>query len=247
VNGGIALVTRRRWLLQLGGGVVLAGWSGADLDAAELPPGVYEPSRDHLGHALAGHPVAVGGETQLVQPRAATFQPAFFSRDEYSTIARLAALLLGETPETPVVREIAEWIDLNVLEAAAVRAAALALSPSHRTVARHYYGAEHVRKLEEFDAQKVSRDGLAWIETESRRKNGHGFNSLSTREQLTILESIADNRPSPGVNNAGTRFFTFLKERVIDGFYTSRVGLDELGYKGNAFYASPPGCEHLYG
>jgi hypothetical protein len=241
------MVTRRRWLLQLGGGVVLAGWSGSDVDAAELPAGVYEPSRDHLGHALAGHPVAAGGETQLVEARVATFQPAFFSRDEYPIIARLTALFLGETPEASVVREIAEWIDLTVFEAAAVRAAALALSPSHRAVARHYYGAEHVRKLEEFDAQKVSRDGLAWIEAESRRKHGRAFNSLSTREQLAILESIADNRPSSGVNNAGTRFFTFLKGRVIDGFYTSRAGLDELGYRGNAFYASPPGCEHLYG
>jgi len=41
------MTTRRRWLMQLGGGVVLAGCAG-DLDAAELPPGVYEASREHL-------------------------------------------------------------------------------------------------------------------------------------------------------------------------------------------------------
>lgn len=241
------MFTRRRWLMQLGGGVVLAGWAGADLDAAELPPGVYEASREHLGHALAGHAVAPGGETELVELRGAAFQPAFFSRDEYQTILRLTATLLGETPETPVVREIAQWIDLTVSEAAAVRTAALALSPPDRTLATHHYGTESVRKVEEFDAQKTVRDGLAWLDAASRRKYGRAFNSAGPAEQLALVDSIADNRPDRGSRNPGTLFFAYLKERVIHGFYTSRAGLDELGYRGNAFYASPPGCEHLYG
>ncbi len=241
------MVTRRQWFLQLGGGVVLAGWSGADLDAAELPPGVYEASRDHLGHALAGNPVAVGGETELVQLRGAAFLPAFLSPDEYQTIERLTALLLGEPPEAPVVREIAEWIDLTLFDAGAVRTAARALSPAHRAVAVAYDGAEPVRKLEDFDAQKITREGIAWIEEQSRRWHGGSFNSRSEPTQIAILQFISDDRQDRGTENAGTRFFTYLKERVIDGFYTSKAGLEELGYRGNAFYASPPGCEHLYG
>ena len=241
------MLTRRRWLMQLGGGVVLAGWAGADLDAAELPPGVYEASREHLGHALEGHPVAPGGETELVELRAAAAQPAFFSHNEYQTILRLTAVLLGEAPETPVVREIAAWFALTVSEAAAVRAAALALSPLHRTLAMHYYGAGAVRKLEEFDAQKMVRDGLAWLDAAAQRKHGRAFNSIGPAEELAIVESIADNRPDHGSENPDTLFFAYLKDRVIHGFYTSRAGLGELGYRGNGFYASPPGCEHLYG
>jgi hypothetical protein len=237
------MVTRRQWLLQLGGGVVLAGWSAADLDAAGLPPGVYEPSREHLGHALAGQPVANGGETELVQPRPATFQPAFFSPDDFRTIMRLTALILGEAPETPVFREIAEWIDLTVSEAAAVRAAARSLSAAHRTVGAHFYGTGQVQKLEQFDAQKICRDGMAWLDAQA-----HGrFTALAEPEQIALLGNISDDRPDRSQNNAGTAFFAYLKERIIDGFYTSRTGLDELGYRGNAFYASPPGCEHLYG
>src|ERR1022692_4645917 len=44
--------TRRLWLLRLGSGVVLTGFSGLDLEAAAqspLPPGLYQPSIDHLG------------------------------------------------------------------------------------------------------------------------------------------------------------------------------------------------------
>ena len=95
--------------------------------------------------------------------------------------------------------------------------------------------------------QKLVRDGCAWLDTASQRKHGRGFNSVGPAEQLAMVESIADNRPDRGPQNPGTLFFAYLKERVIDGFYTSRTGLDELGYRGNAFYASPPGCEHLYG
>jgi hypothetical protein len=228
--------TRRQWLLQLGGGAVLAGWSGIDLTAAELPPGVYEPSRDHLGHALAGHPVAPGGDTELVQVRTGTFQPAFLQPGQYRTMVQLVAIILGETPDTAIVHEIAEWIDLTVSESAAVRATARTLAPPHRTLAIHHYGAESVRKLEEFDAQKVVREGLAWLETNE-------FGRLDAQQQLALVHRIADSK----TENSGTHFFAYLKERVIDGFYTSRAGLDELGYRGNAFYASPPGCEHLYG
>ena len=241
------MLTRRRWLMQLGGGVALAGWTGADMDAAELPAGVYEASREHLGHALEGHPVAAGGETELVELRSAALRPAFFSDDEYQTIQRLIAILLGEGTETLVVREIAEWIDLTVSEAAAVRTAAQALSPPNRALAVHFYGSGAVRKLEEFDAQKIVHDGLTWLDAASRRKYGRTFSSAAPGAQLTIVESIAENRPDRDPPNPGTVFFVYLKEQVVHGFYTSRAGLDELGYRGNAFYASPPGCEHLYG
>jgi len=234
------MVTRRQWLLRVCGGVVLAGWTDVDLTAAELPPGVYEPSREHLGHALAGHPVAAGGETELVQVRGAAFHPAFFQPNQYRTLVQLTSIVLGESPDAPIVHEIAQWIDLTVSESAAIRASARALSPPNRALAMHYYGASSVRKLEDFDAQKICREGLAWLDASS-------FSSLDRPSQTALVKSISDGRPEPRSENAGTRFFTYLKERVFDGFYTSRVGLEELGYRGNAFYASPPGCEHLYG
>jgi Gluconate 2-dehydrogenase subunit 3 len=240
-------MTRRQWFLQLGGGAVLTGWSGVDLSAAELPPGLYGPSREHLGHALAGHPMAANGETELVQVRSTTFDPAFFSAGQYRTVLQFTALLLGEPSDTPVIHEIVEWMDLTLAEAPAVRTAARALSPANRTLAIYFYGAEAVRKVEEFDPQKLVRDGLAWLETESQRRHGRAFSSLARAEQVAILSSLADDHPEKREEHPGERFFVYCKERVIHGFYTSRAGLEELGYRGNAYYASPPGCEHLYG
>ncbi len=221
-------MTRREWFLHLGGGVVLTGWSAADLAGAELPQGVYGPSRDHLSHALAGHPMAAGGETELVQVPS---WPTYFQPAEFRLIKQLAALLLGEAPDSPVVNEIAAWIDLSVSESAAVRKAALALAPAHRTLAMHYYGEKTVRHLEEFDAQTVCREGLVWLDLE--RKS----NSLDA-----ILRSISDDHPR--AEHAGTRFFAYMKDQVIDGFYTSRAGLNELGRGNHNFHASPPGCKN---
>ncbi len=217
-------MNRREWFLQLGAGVVLSGCSASDLDAAELPPGVYGPSRDHLSHALAGRRLAAGTETELVQVRSGPFQPSFFQPAEYRAMLRLTAQMLGETAEAPVVAEIVEWIDLTVAQSADTRKAALALSPAHRTLAVHYYGAQSVQHLEETDPQTICREGLAWL---GREKS---------------LESISDDRPEPRSDNAGTRFFTYLKGRVADGFYTSRAGLEELGRGNPLFSASPPGC-----
>ena len=224
-------MTRREWFMQLGGGVVLSGWSATYVDAAELPPGVYEASRDHLSHALAGHGLAPGAETELVQVRSAPFRPSFFQPAEYGTIVQLTALLLGEAPAAPIVNEIAEWMDLAVGESAAVRSAALKFTPAYRTLAVHYYGAKTVQHLEEFDAQTVCREGLAWLD---------GHKKSAGMEE--VLRSIADDRPEPRTENAGTRFFTYLKRRVAEGFYTSRAGLAELGRGNHNFYATPPGC-----
>ena len=193
----------------------MAGCSGSDLDAAELPPGVYEPSRDHLSHALAGHSLDTGSETEVAQ-----IQSPFFKPDEDSYIVILTAALLGEKPDSPIVREVADWIDLTVGESTAVRKAALALTPAHRTLAMHYYGAKVVQELEERDPRVICREGLALL------RSGNPGDSID-------LQAISDHRPE---------FFTYFKNRVIEGFYTSRAGLEELGRGNPNFYASSPGC-----
>jgi hypothetical protein len=39
------------------------------------------------------------------------------------------------------------------------------------------------------------------------------------------------------------RFYDLVHREAIRGYYTTRVGLRELDYKGNAYYAECPGCE----
>jgi hypothetical protein len=192
-----------------------------------LPPGLYLPSTEHLGHALA----------QAEQPRSTPHKPEFFSPPEYAIIRQIAALILGEEANSPASENAAAWIDLRASHSAAVREAALSLDPLHHALAVSFYGAVAVREMESYDPQKICREGLAWLAEKGN------FLSLNTDSQIATLDSISDARPDKHLENAGTRFFAYIKSEVIKGFYTSRAGLRELDFKGNGFYASSPGCK----
>ena len=165
--------------------------------------------------------------------------------------------------------EVAEWIDLVVASAPRVRAAAQNLPADQRSLAVAYFGSEEpVRKLETFEPERVCHQGLAWLAEESRRRFAKAFLNSDPASQLELVRSISDIRlnksdeDNPDTShsdnsdgsasnaegaetrgaNAGTRLFDFLKAECIRGFYTSRIGLTELNYKGNAFYAESPGC-----
>ena len=131
----------------------------------------------------------------------------------------------------------------RLFSSAGIRQAALSLDPLHRALLTAYHGAGAVHDLETFDAQKVCRQGLAWLTEQSRSRGNADFLQLGENEQKQILTLVRDERSDEHIEHPGTRFFKLMKSEVIRGFYTSRVGLAELDFKGNAFYARSPGCK----
>lgn len=224
----------RRHLLLVTLAAGFANKSQASTNASELPPGLYEPSTDHLGHALASTtPFRVfppGCPTDYVSPAIGPFKPLFFSESDFAIIRRVVQLLLDDESAAQVV---AAWIDLQVSSAAEVREAALHLDPLHRALAVAYLGSSHVIEVETSDPATICREGLEWI-----ANTAEGFLSLDRERQLALLHSIETRSQGPG-----TQFWAFLKTEAIRGFYTSQAGLKELDFKGNAFYARSPGCD----
>ena len=270
-SGEKAGLSRREWLIDLGKAAALAGIAGksASLDAERmigfpapetrpetLPPGLYNPSFDHLGHALGNdmrfHPIPPGCEVDFIRPRTGPFEPQFFSGDEYKIIRRLTSLMLGEPEGLPgetadssdgnIVDEVAEWVDLHTYSFAGVREAAGRLTPEQVALAKAYDGAPLLHRVRNTDPQKTYRAGLAWIAGESERRHGRGFVELNEEQQTAILDLISDAQSNKDTDNDGTRFFRQLKSDIISGFYTSRTGLKELDDKANHFYAESPGC-----
>jgi hypothetical protein len=264
-TGHSGRVTRREWLAELGAAALAAGLPGearpATLDGGavntELPPGLYAPSSEHLGHALESdalfHAVPARTETDFVRPVSGPFQPGFFSEDEFATVRRLVELLLGfpgaERRQTGVTQEkneypadaVVRWIDLRMASASGVRQAARDLSPEHHALAVAFYGAVTVHRLETAEPEKTCREGLAWLGDASRRRYGTEFLKLSQLQQIDILESLSNVSGIEGRDHAG-RFFALIKDETIRGYYTSQRGLHELDYRGNAFYPESPGC-----
>ncbi len=273
------VVSRRKWLIDLGKAAALAGITGkaGPLDAQGvagstsseagpergLPAGLYRPSSGHLGRALEDdsrfHSIPLGCEVDFLRPRTKPFEPQFFSADEYKVIRRLTALMLGESTnaseenskaaDQDIVDEVAQWIDLHTYSFAGVRETADRLSPEQAALAEAYNGAPLLHRVRTADPQKTYRDGLAWMAEESERRYQHGFLELSEQQQTAILDLISDDGPNKEADNEGTHLFMLLKRDIISGFYTSRIGLEELDYMGNRFYAASPGCSsfgHLH-
>ncbi len=59
-------------------------------------------------------------------------------------------------------------------------------------------------------------------------------------DQIALLEAV-----SADANSEAGRFFQMIKAMTIDGYYTTREGLEqELGWHGNTYLTSFPGCTH---
>ena len=259
-------VTRREWLLSLGGAVVLSGFRGLPEEAAQeahasrlaLPPGLYRPSLNHLTDALSRDGPFVseqpGAQTEYVRPRSGPFVPQAFAPNEYAVVRRLVEIILGEdlknSSAKPAVGapasiydEVAEWIDLVVSSAPTVRKLASNLPADQRALAVAYFGNEEpVLHLETFEPERICRDGLAWLGEESQLRFAKGFLDVDASSQTELVHAISDARADRSTTHAGTRLFDFLKEETVRGFYTSRQGLKELDYKGNSFYGQSPSC-----
>jgi len=214
-------LSRRGWILRIGGAALLYEIDLGAVSAAEkqpLPAGLYEPSLQHMAHALK---VATA-------PPAGPPIPQYFGAEDFALIRTLVARILGEEVSDPIVLEVAAWIDLVAGRAAETRAAARSLSAALRRLAVDYYGEQTVRELESEEPEALCHAGLAALQQA-------GFAGLNRDEQvahLTALESADDP------------FLAWTKRRTLEGFYTSRRGLQEIDYKGNAFYAKSPGCDH---
>ena len=256
VGGGDSDLSRRNWVMAIGQAAIGFRFSGRvhaeTKDTTSLPPGLYMPSTDHLGHALMSsgrfHPIPPNCPIDYIRRRTEPFTALFLSASEFAVIRRLIQLLLGETPadgrneDASLTQEVAEWVDLRLENARLIREAALHLDPLRRAAAVGYYGSARVNQLETSNPDKICREGLEWLSSEAQSRHSDQFLSLTEERQLAILNSISDERPDKQSENSGTRFFTFLKAEVIRGFYTSRSGLKELDFRGNAFYARSPGC-----
>jgi len=243
--------TRRTWIVTIGQAAVGLGVAGSvqgnTEDAATLPPGVYQPSTDRLSHALMSaeryHPIPPGCPTDYVRPTNGPFEPLFFSVSEFPVIRHLIQLLLGDiSDDGGVSQEVAEWIDLRVSSADGVHQAALGVDPLYRALATAYFGVAQNEPVAAATSARICREGLEWIFNAARAQHSKEFMSLDVEQQIAILHSIGDERPDKQREDSGTRFFAFLKPEIIRGFYTSRAGLKELDFKGNAFYARSPGC-----
>lgn len=91
--------------------------------------------------------------------------------------------------------------------------------------------------------QRVWRDGLVALNRASTSRWKRGFIDCTADQQNTMLSEAAVREASP--RSAVEKLFVQLKERTIQGYYTSEIGIhQELQYQGNRFLEEFVGCTH---
>jgi len=89
------------------------------------------------------------------------------------------------------------------------------------------------------------RGGLAWLDGYCTRHYSHPFFDCSVEQQKATLELLAYRKNSTPEISQGIDFFSFLRDLTVDGFYTSQIGIKDVGYLGCDIMSEFPGCPPL--
>ena len=97
--------------------------------------------------------------------------------------------------------------------------------------------------------QKTLGDGLKWLEATCTTRYGKAYLDITPQQQTEILDLIAYRRNADKDESLRepVDFFSFLRNFTADGFFTSKIGIKYLGYKGNTFLTEFPGCPPVPG
>ena len=92
------------------------------------------------------------------------------------------------------------------------------------------------------EAQTAIRGGLGWLDHESRRRFSRSFLEGTDADRRAVLDDVAwPERAAPEMSQ-GVAFFSAFRDLVAAGFWSSRVGVEDLSYQGNTYVAEWTGC-----
>ncbi|HJU75027.1 MAG TPA: gluconate 2-dehydrogenase subunit 3 family protein [Gemmatimonadaceae bacterium] len=93
------------------------------------------------------------------------------------------------------------------------------------------------------DQRRIAmRGGLAWLDRESRKRFSRDFRRLTSTQQKQILDDIAWPKRAKPEHSHGVAFFNSFRDLTASGFWSSKMGVTDLGYQGNVFVAEWKGC-----
>ena len=81
--------------------------------------------------------------------------------------------------------------------------------------------------------QTPMRGGLRWLDMQCFKRYEKAFKDCSQEQQMEMVNEIAwPNKAKPAMA-PGVSFFNQMRDLTATGFYTSEIGVKDLGYVGN--------------
>lgn len=131
------------------------------------------------------------------------YKPKLFNAHEYRTVARLAEIIIP-----------ADDVSGSAVDAGAPQFIDL-IGSANEDLATQLTG------------------GLAWLDRASEKRTGKSFVNSTPEQQTAMLDTIAFAAKATSENRPGVAFFDWMRRLTADAFYTSPIGVKDIGFKGN--------------
>jgi len=155
---------------------------------------------------------AAYAQAQTARRTPAAFKPKFFTAHEYATVRILVDLIIPKDDRSGSATDAGVPEFLDFM---------MADEPARQT---------------------AMRGGLAWIDRECLRRYDKPFTACAAAERTAVLDDIAWPQRARPEHSHGTAFFTSFRDLTASGFWTTRMGIDDLQYLGNVGVAEWKGC-----
>ncbi|MBS1749465.1 MAG: gluconate 2-dehydrogenase subunit 3 family protein [Bacteroidetes bacterium] len=83
------------------------------------------------------------------------------------------------------------------------------------------------------DYQVPMRGGLRWLDRETQLRFQKNFKDCSRDQQIQVVDDIAYPKKAKPSMSQGVSFFSTMRDLTCTGFYTTKMGIDDIGYVGN--------------
>ncbi|MGV3763885.1 gluconate 2-dehydrogenase subunit 3 family protein [Parapedobacter sp.] len=77
------------------------------------------------------------------------------------------------------------------------------------------------------------RGGLKWLDMQCQRRYGNAFVNCDPERQLQMVDEIAYPAKAKPEMAPGVSFFSLMRNLTASGFFTSEIGVKDIGYVGN--------------
>lgn len=81
--------------------------------------------------------------------------------------------------------------------------------------------------------QVPMRGGIRWIDMQCLRRYNNSFRDCTREQQMQLVDEIAWPKKAKSEMAQGVSFFNLMRNLTATGFYTSAIGVKDVGYIGN--------------
>ena len=149
---------------------------------------------------------------QTARATAKPFVPKFFTADEFTLVRTLADIII------PKDERSGSATDAGVPE------------------------FMDFMMIDQPNRQVAMRGGLAWLNVECQERFDKTFMACTEAERKAVLDDIAWPAKAKPELAHGVAFFNNFRDLTASGFWTTRMGIDDLQYLGNRSVARWNGC-----